>query len=141
MPLEDVTINDQLTIAASELSVDFVRSSGPGGQHVNKTSSQAQLRWQPGGSTSLSDAQKLRIAEKLSARLTTGGELILSCDTHRSRERNLAECLERLSEVVRTALARPRRRRPTRPTKASKERRIDAKRRRSQTKRLRKPPE
>lgn len=141
MPLDNVLVNAQVTIAAAELQVDFVRSSGPGGQHVNKTSSQAQLRWRLNASQSLTDEQKKRLREKLESRLTLSGELVICCDRHRSRERNLAECTTRLSKLIAEALTRPRTRRPTRPTRGSKERRLDGKRRRSQTKRLRKPPE
>lgn len=141
MPLRDLTINDQLTLPASELTVDFVRSSGPGGQHVNKTSSQAQLRWNVVQSTSVSDQQRARITARLRSRLTTDGDLIVSSGLHRSRDRNLDECLERITRLIAQALTVPKARRPTRPTRASKERRIDAKRRRSQTKRDRRAPE
>lgn len=141
MPLADIPIDAHTTIPASEVSVEFVRSSGPGGQHVNKTSTQAQIRWRPDATRCLNDVQKTRIRSKLASRLTLAGELLIACDKHRSRERNLTECLDRLSEMIRSALTVPKRRRPTRPTRGSQERRMDAKRRRSQTKRLRRPPE
>lgn len=141
MPLEDVILPGHGVIDSSELSVAFVRSSGPGGQHVNKTSTQAQVRWTPARSASLSDAQRQRIATRLKARLTTNGEMILSCDQHRSRERNLAEVIARLGRVVSAALQVPKTRRPTKPTKGSKRRRVESKKRRSETKKLRQKPE
>ena len=141
MPLSDVEVSPRLRIPASELSVEFVRSSGPGGQHVNKTSTQAQVRWNLWASAALQNDEKTRLAEKLSSRLTASGDLILSCDQSRSRERNLQTCLLRLSRLLSEGLARPKPRRPTKPTRGSQRRRLEAKRRRGETKRLRKPPE
>ena len=141
MPLSDVPVTPRLSIPARELSVEFVRSSGPGGQHVNKTSTQAQLRWNVWASAVLQDEQKTRVAEKLSSRLTASGDLLLTCDSHRSRERNLQAACDRLGRLVAESLHRPKPRRPTRPTRGSQRRRLEAKRRRSETKRLRRPPE
>ena len=141
MPLSDVIVSPRLRVPAGELTVEFVRSSGPGGQHVNKTSTQAQLRWNVWGSSVLQDAEKTRLAEKLASRLTASGDLILTCDQSRSRERNLQTCCLRLAKLLSEGLARPKPRRPTRPTRGSQRRRLEGKRRRSETKRLRRPPD
>ena len=141
MPLSDVRVTPRLAIPASELRVDFVRSSGPGGQHVNKTSTQAQLRWNVWASSALRGDEKTLLSERLSSRLTSSGDLILSCDQARSRERNLEACCLRLSRLVAEGLRKAKPRRPTKPTRGSQRRRVEAKRRRGETKRLRKPPE
>lgn len=137
MPLSDVPVIGAAPIPRGELSVDFVRSSGPGGQHVNTSSTQAQLRWSPAQSTTLSDAHRERLLSKLSHRLTGEGEVLICCDRHRSRERNLQECLTRLGKLVSDGIQVPKKRRPTRRTKGSQQRRLDQKKRRSETKRLR----
>ena len=141
MPLADVAVTPRLVIPARELSVEFVRSSGPGGQHVNKTSTQAQLRWNVWASAALQNDQKTRVAEKLQSRLTASGDLILTCDQNRSRERNLEAVCTRLGRLVAESLQRPKSRRPTRPTRGSQRRRLEAKKQRSETKRLRRPPQ
>ena len=141
MPLADVAVTPRLSIPARELNVEFVRSSGPGGQHVNKTSTQAQLRWNVWASSALQVDQKTRLAEKLSSRLTASGDLILACDASRSRERNLQTVCDRLAGLVSEGLQRPKTRRPTKPSRGSHRRRLEAKKQRSETKKLRRPPE
>ena len=116
------------------------RSGGPGGQHVNKTSSKIELRWNLRESGVLRDRDRAWLLEKLAARLTESGELIIQADAHREQGRNLSDALERLATLVREGLRRPKPRKKTRPTRASKERRLTQKRQRSETKKRRRPP-
>ena len=130
-------VNDALSIPRTELDVRVSRASGAGGQHVNKTSSRVQILWNVQVSRALSEDQRARLLGRLSSRLSTEGcvRVVASDMRSQSRNRNLAE--ERLAELVRRALVIPKKRRPTRPTKASKEARLDEKKRRSHTKRER----
>ena len=130
-------VNDALSIPRTELDVRVSRASGAGGQHVNKTSSRVEIFWNIQGSRALSEDQRARLLDRLASRLTTEGSVrIVASDMRsQSRNRNLAE--ERLADLVRRALVIPKKRRPTRPTKASKEARLDEKKRRSHTKRER----
>ena len=130
-------VNDALSIPRTELDVRVSRASGAGGQHVNKTSSRVEIFWNIQGSRALSEGQRARLLDRLASRLTTEGSVrVVASDMRsQSRNRNLAE--ERLAELVRRALVIPKKRRPTRPTKASKEARLDKKKRRSHTKRER----
>ena len=130
-------VNDALSIPRTELDVRVSRASGAGGQHVNKTSSRVEIFWNVQGSRALSEDQRARLLDRLASRLTTEGSVrVVASDMRsQSRNRNLAE--ERLADLVRRALVIPKKRRPTRPTKASKEARLDEKKRRSHTKRER----
>ena len=137
-------INGRLTIPESELSVAFVRSGGPGGQHVNKTSTQAQLRWNVRESAAvagLSEADRSRLLAALSSRLTTDGEIVLSSGQTRSQSANLEAARARLAALVDGAMHVPKTRRPTRPTRGSQRRRLESKRRRSDLKRQRRKPD
>jgi ribosome-associated protein len=138
---EPLEIDRGLTLPASELQVDFARAGGPGGQNVNKVETKVLLRFDVEGSPSLDERQKKRLRTKLHSRLTLAGEVIVQAARFRSRERNLVDARERLAILLRTALAEPTPRRKTRPTRASGERRLSAKRRRSDTKRTRRGEE
>jgi len=115
----------------------FVRASGPGGQNVNKVSTAAELRFDLAGTRSLEPAVKLRLRALAGRRVTDDGALIIVARNHRTQEGNRRDALERLTDLVRRALAAPKSRRPTRPTRASRERRLDTKTRRRSTKQLR----
>jgi ribosome-associated protein len=130
-------VNDALSIPRGELDIRVSRASGAGGQHVNKTSSRVEIFWNVRSSRALSDEQRARLIERLASRLTTDGSIrvVVSDLRSQSRNRDLAE--ERLTEMVRRALLVPKKRRPTRPTKASKEARLEDKKRRSHKKRER----
>jgi ribosome-associated protein len=137
-PSEKVlTVNDSLSIPRSELDVRVSRSSGAGGQHVNKTSSRVEIFWNIPGSRALTEEQRARLLDKLSSRLTTEGSIrVVASDMRsQSRNRNLAE--ERLSELVRRSLMVPRKRKATRPTRAAKEARLESKKLHSNKKRTR----
>ena len=130
-------ITKHLSIPESELRPEFSRSSGPGGQNVNKLETRVTLRFALQASTALSPADKAWLCHKLAASLTREGELLVHASSHRERERNLVECRERLAELLRSALIRPKPRRKTRPTRASVARRLEGKQRNSRAKRLR----
>lgn len=124
----DLVINDWLTVPRSEIQFSFARSAGPGGQNVNKLNTKAVLRWRPADSAVISPAVLSRLLARHANRLTNDGDLIIASDTHREQGRNVGECLERLRTIVAVALTPPKRRRPTRPTRASNERRLKSKR-------------
>jgi ribosome-associated protein len=139
--MDDVRLPGGVTIPAAELEYRAARSSGPGGQSVNTTASKVELRWDLAASTSLSDVQRARLEQRLGHRLTTDGILILTGSEHRSQHRNRQAVTSRFRAIVGEALQPPRPRRPTRPTRSARERRLEGKRRRSEVKRLRRPPE
>jgi ribosome-associated protein len=127
-----------LSIPWKELHFSYVRSSGAGGQNVNKVSSKAVLRWHFRISNALPDAVQNRFAEKFGARLTEEGELVIAADTHRDQIRNKQECLKRLASMVMAVARPPKPRVATKPTKASKRRRLDSKKHHGEKKQLRK---
>jgi ribosome-associated protein len=130
-------VNDALSIPRSELDVRVSRASGAGGQHVNKTSSRVEIFWNVRTSRALSEDQLKRLIERLASRLTTDGSIRVVASDLRSQSRNRDLAEERLADLVRRALLVPKKRRPTRPTKASKEARLEDKKRRSHKKRER----
>ncbi|NOR33141.1 MAG: aminoacyl-tRNA hydrolase [Bacteroidales bacterium] len=113
------------------------RSSGPGGQHVNKTESRVELLWSPQESDCLSEAQKLMVAGRLGNRITDEGVLILVSEKYRSQHRNRADVIERFLDLIQTSLVPVKKRRPTRPTHSSVEKRIKSKKIRGEIKRSR----
>ena len=130
-------VNDSLSIPRNELDVRVSRSSGAGGQHVNKTSSRVEIFWNIPASRALTDEQRERLLDKLSARLTTDGSVRVVASDMRSQSRNRGLAEERLMELVRRALLVPRKRKPTKPTRAAKEARLETKKRHSNKKRNR----
>jgi len=136
-----VEVSSRVRVPTSEVELTYAASGGPGGQNVNKVASKAVLRWNPGRSAALDEADRAYVLARLSSRLTTDGDLVIASDRHRDQPKNVADVLERLRDVLRAALLRPRTRRKTRPTRASQERRLGAKRRRSETKKGRRGEE
>lgn len=133
-------IPDGLVIPEAELVERFSRSSGPGGQSVNTTDSRVELRWDVSGSAALGEAQRLRLLDRLAPRLTDGVVSIFASE-HRSQLQNRTAARARLTMLLRDALAPPPpARRPTRPSKAAKQRRVDAKRQRGELKAKRARP-
>lgn len=130
-----LTVNESVAIPRSELDVRVSRSSGAGGQHVNKTSSRVEIFWNIPSSRALSDDERARLMAKLGSKLTTEGSIRVVASDMRSQSRNRELAEERLAELVRRALIVPRKRRPTKPTMASKEARLDEKKRRASKKR------
>jgi ribosome-associated protein len=132
-----IRVTDSIFIDESELSEDFVRSSGPGGQNVNKLSTAVQLRFDVRGSPSLPNDVALRLMRLAGKRLTREGVLVITAQRHRTQERNRQDARERLIELIRQAAVVPLKRRPTKPTRASRERRLESKKRRAGIKGLR----
>src|SRR5215212_3929989 len=132
-----IRITDQISIEESELEESFIRASGPGGQHVNKTETAVQLRFDVRRSPALPNDVALRLMRLAGKRLTKDGVLVIVAQNHRTQERNRAEALERLVALIQQAAVRPIPRRATRPTKASKEKRLEGKKVRSNIKGLR----
>jgi ribosome-associated protein len=130
-------ITPEVAIPDSDLTYAFVRASGPGGQNVNKVSSAVQLRFDMEGSTALSEPVKNRLRVLAGRRLTDDGAILIIARNQRSQEHNRREALERLADLVQRALVVPKTRRATKPTRASKERRLDGKTRKQQTKKQR----
>ena len=132
-----VEINEQFTIPDDELSFEFSRSSGPGGQNVNKVSTKVTLLFDVAGSPSLTDGQRSRIMSRLGTRITKSGLLRVTSQRHRSQRSNREAAVEKFSELVREALRRRRPRRRTQVPRAAMERRIQKKKRRGELKRRR----
>ena len=130
-----LAVNDSVSIPRSELDVRVSRSSGAGGQHVNKTSSRVEIFWNIPASRALTDEERVRLLDRLSSRLTTEGSVRVVASDMRSQSRNRDLAEERLAELVRRSLLVPRKRKPTRPTRAAKEARLDTKKRHSNKKR------
>ena len=130
-------ITPTISIDENEIQLDFIRASGPGGQHVNKTATAVQLRFDARNSPSLPNDVRERLIRLAGSRVTEDGILIIAARSFRSQERNRQEAIDRLVELIRKAAEEPKLRRKTKPTRAAKQRRLDAKRRRSQAKRLR----
>lgn len=137
--MDDLPIDDALCIPGEELEERFVRSSGPGGQNVNKVSTKVELRFDAANSTVLDDSVRERLLKLAGRRATVEGVIVLEAQSERSRERNRQDARERLVELIRRALVRPRKRKPTRPTRASKEKRLQEKNQRGRVKQKRGP--
>ena len=132
-----IRITDDISLDDSEIEESFVRSSGPGGQNVNKLSTAVQLRFDVRHSPSLPNDVAVRLTRLAGRRITKDGVLVLIAQNHRTQERNRAEAQDRLVALIKQAAVRPTPRRATKPTKASKQRRIETKKRRSSIKGLR----
>jgi ribosome-associated protein len=130
-------VNESLSIPRGELEVKVSRSSGAGGQHVNKTSSRVEIFWNVKTSRVLSEEQRARLLDRLASRLSTDGSIRVVASDMRSQSRNRELAEERLVETVRRALLVPKKRRPTKPTRAAKEARLESKKRQSHKKRER----
>ncbi len=137
---DPLPINSHLAIPMAELELRASRSGGPGGQHVNTSSTRIELVWNVATSPSLDEEQRARLLEKLATRLDAGGRLRLVAQGERSQLRNRQAALARFVTILRQGLVVPRKRKPTRPTRASKERRLTEKKQRGETKRQRRRP-
>jgi ribosome-associated protein len=135
-----IQITPTLALDESEIQITFVQSSGPGGQNVNKVATAAQLRFDVAQSPSLPPAVRERLIKLAGKSITNDGWLVIDARRFRTQERNRQDALDRLIELVRAATVEPKPRRSTRPSRAAKRRRLESKRKRSEVKRLRKPP-
>ena len=132
-----IRITSQLAIDENEIELQFIRASGPGGQNVNKVSTAVQLRFDVAHSPSLPEDVRARLMKLAGNRLTNEGELLIEAKRHRTQERNRQDAIARLVELIRHANEKPKPRIATNPTKASKKRRLETKRQRSETKQSR----
>ncbi len=132
-----ITVTPHISIDEREIEESFVRASGPGGQNVNKLSTAVQLRFDVRHSPSLAGDVRERLTRLAGSKMTNDGVLVIIAQRHRTQARNREDALDRLIELIRQAAVRPVKRRPTKPTKASRERRIEGKKRRGSIKNLR----
>jgi ribosome-associated protein len=139
--MADVQITRSVSVPEEELEVQFARSGGPGGQHANTSSTKVELRFDVDGSRALSEGQKARIRSRLGNRITKDGVLVLQSSEYRSQTRNREAVLARFANLLGDALRPTKQRKRTRPSRASKERRLEAKRRTGQKKALRQTPQ
>ena len=134
-----IYVSEDLAIDESELEVKFVRSGGPGGQHVNKVATAVQLRFDAGGSPSLPEDVRRRVVELAGNRISYDGIVTIEANRFRSQKRNREDAVERLLELLRRAAEKPKERRATKPSKRATRRRLDDKRHRSAMKEQRRP--
>ena len=142
-PLSDAAVlkvGRDLQIPLLEMEFSFAKSSGPGGQNVNKVNSKALLRWPVTVSPSLPEAIRQRFLGKFGSRLTVGGELVITSQRFRDAGRNVSDCLDKLRDMLAEVLRPPKPRRPTRPSRSSIRRRLSQKRARSEKKESRRGP-
>lgn len=134
-----IPVSDSITLVDDEISESFIRTSGPGGQHVNKTSTGVQLRFDVARSPSLPESVRARLLRMSGSRLTDEGILIITATRFRSQKANREDAVARLCAILQNAEKVPKRRKKTRPTRASKTRRLDTKRQRGTIKKARGP--
>ena len=135
-----LVVTPRLKIPLSEFEFTFARSSGPGGQNVNKVNTKATLRWPITRSPSLPETVRQRFLTKYGNRVTGDGDLVLQSQRFRDAGRNVADCLEKLRAMLAEVAVAPKKRKPTKPTRASVRRRLDDKRKRSEKKQSRRGP-
>lgn len=133
-----LVVTEQIQIPDDELEWSYARSGGPGGQNVNKVASKAILRWKASSTAvTIPESARLRMQARFPSRFTAGGDVIVQSQKYRDQERNREDCLEKLSEMIRTAMVEPTPRKATKPTKGSKRRRLADKRKQSEKKQSR----
>jgi ribosome-associated protein len=132
-----ITVRPGVAICEAELDVSYVRSSGPGGQNVNKTSTKAVVRWNVRSAPNLRDDVKARFLSRFASRITIGGDVLVTSDRYRDQPRNLEDCLAKLRAMLEEVAVAPTKRKATRPGRAARERRITSKKNRGTTKSLR----
>ena len=135
-----IRVTTSISIDEKDIQEEFIRASGPGGQNVNKVSTAVQLRFDAAGSAALPEEVRRRLLVLAGKRATVDGRIVIQARRYRTQERNRVDALERLVALILRAAQPPKPRRKTRPTLASKRRRLDSKRRRAETKRLRGAP-
>ncbi|MEX2187670.1 MAG: alternative ribosome rescue aminoacyl-tRNA hydrolase ArfB [Pirellulales bacterium] len=129
-----LVVNSRIAIPDQELSFTYARSSGPGGQNVNKVNSKAVLRWSLVANTSVPEDVRTRFSAKYRSRITVDGEIVISSERYRDQGRNTADCLDKLRAMLEAVATPPKKRRPTKPSRASRERRLKSKTEQSEKK-------
>ncbi len=137
---DDIVVTNAIRIPRSELSFQFSRSGGPGGQNVNKVNTRVQLRWNVDETAALDDEVRQRVHSLHRRRINGDGELLITSQRYRDQPRNIDDCIEKLRELIAAAAVKPSRRRATKPTKGSQRRRLQGKKEHSQRKESRRPP-
>ncbi len=132
-----IKVTNSIRLPENEIQLDFIRASGPGGQNINKVSSAVQLRFDAARSSALSEAVRDRLKKISGHRMTADGILIIKAQRHRTQDRNREDAIARLVALIRQAAEKPRPRRPTKPSRAVKQKRLSSKRHRGETKRRR----
>lgn len=135
-----LVVNSKLSVPLREFTFTFARSSGPGGQNVNKVNTKATLRWSVKSTKSLPADVKGRFLERYRRRITTDGDLVMTSQRFRDQGRNVADCLAKLRDLIEQVATVPKKRKPTKPGKGAKERRLKDKKARSTRKQMRKKP-
>ena len=135
-----LVVNSRLEVPLTELDFTFSRSSGPGGQHVNKVNTKVTLHWDVAATPSLPDPIRRRFQERYSGRVNRHGQVVVTSQRFRDQGRNVADCLDKLRQMILSVVRAPTPRRATRPTRASRERRLRAKRAQSEKKSARRAP-
>lgn len=135
-----LSVNNNIQIAETEFDFSFVRSGGPGGQNVNKVNSKAVMRWEVEDTEALPPAVKQRFLARYGHRLTRDGVLILRSQRYRDQGRNVADCMERLRQMILAVATPPVKRRPTKPSRGAKQRRLKEKKKNSEKKQSRRKP-
>ena len=140
MANENLYIQHDVIILGHELEFQASLSGGPGGQHVNKTHSRITLRWHIESSEALSDSQRAYLRTRISSRITNAGFVVVHCDAHRSQRQNMQGARSQLKALIQDGLKRPKKRRPTKPTRVSQRKRVDGKKKRGDLKQTRRKP-
>lgn len=136
-----IRIDEAVSVPMAELAFRASRSGGPGGQHVNTSSTRVELTWDVGATTALTDEQRARVMKRLAGRIDGAGVLHMASSRTRSQARNREDVMERFRALLARALVPPVPRRKTKPPRAAKEERLREKKKRSETKKLRRPPD
>lgn len=139
-PHDDINVTRSIRIPRSELTFQFSRSGGPGGQNVNKLNTRVQMRWNVETTESLRDEVRERLKSRARRRINADGELIITSQRFRDQARNIDDCIEKLRELVQACSQKPVPRKTTKPTAGAQRRRLEAKKQRAQRKQSRKPP-
>ena len=136
-----ITLRPGIEVPAEELEIRYVRSSGPGGQNVNKTSTKAVVRWNVRGAAGVRDDVKGRFVARFASRITAAGDILITSDRYRDQPRNLEDCVAKLRAMLEEVATAPIQRKATRPGRGARERRIQTKKTRGAVKSLRRPVE